>query len=903
MMDRKNKVPFSNCSVCPLYEQGFCGTEHNLSSKNLSDGIDLLVLGEAPSHEEIKEKRPLIGKAGKVFRSMFNEFNLSRFTYIISNVVLCSNIVDGKTVTPPDKAIECCSGSWKFLIKRYKPKVVLLLGTTACKALGLLNGNTITSIRGNFFRLEEFPNSVFLPTFHPSFVLRNGIDFDSGFGKMFKEDFSLLNNYFSNNNIVVLDSVTGFSYKGSNDYKKLLKKCVEVGESTIINIDGMCYYKLDDKFYSDEYFLISCQRLGSKEVIYIFKRKDGSKLYFIDKNMNVYFYINKNFPVSSCRPIEDVKNVEPVVMNKLEANEYFSSNSKKIGFYEFDVKDTTKRVIDYWLLRGNKPENIELKKMYLDIEVFNEGDRSFPDPKQALKKISSISYKLNDGKIVILLNTGCASISSDILESVKKNFNNSEYELYLFDNESSLIYGFIERLMNILPDVITGWNVIEFDIQYLVNRMRLLNIDSNLLSPFGFVSVFYSNLDKEVNAVLNGFCVLDMMRLHKEYSDVSEESYSLNSISEKYLSEKKVEYEGTLDDLFVKDINRFLEYAVRDVYLLYRLDNYFEYIYLNFELSNISNSLWNNFSNTMKLVDSLCLSYIKKFGKVSRNVVGAGDFSDDNRILGAYVLHPIKGIHENVIDLDFSSMYPSIIRSFNIGPNTYVGKISEDIATKILYTKDYRSDDVIEFEERIYNKSIDSVVEVKRFTIGEFIEFIKNNNYVLSSYGTVFKSHREELSYFSDICRYLMERRTVYNNLVSELRSSNREEEAKKYDLVQLSYKILNNSLYGVLSNKHFRFYDLDLAQTITFVGRVLNRYCGYYVNEYLKGNVVSSIEDIDGSFLEVYKVVDESSSLGMRSSSLLEYIIYQDTDSIFCDLGKYFVNVMDSSNKCSGNK
>ena len=170
----------SNCNKCPLNNHERVIGESNT---NVLSDTDILFLAEAPALEEITEDRPLVGRAGKIFRKAFETSNINKYNYIITNIVLCSNIINGKTFNPPEEAVANCKPYWETLVKLSNPKLIFIMGNMAKDIFGI-NGK-ITEIRGNTFKYNTY--DVFL-TLHPSYILRNGGENSDKF-KIFFNDF------------------------------------------------------------------------------------------------------------------------------------------------------------------------------------------------------------------------------------------------------------------------------------------------------------------------------------------------------------------------------------------------------------------------------------------------------------------------------------------------------------------------------------------------------------------------------------------------------------------------------------------------------------------------------------------------------------------------------------------
>ena len=162
-----------------------------------------------------------------------------------------------------------------------------------------------------------------------------------------------------------------------------------------------------------------------------------------------------------------------------------------------------------------------------------------------------------------------------------------EIELNLFiNNEKDLLNSCWNKIKELDPVIYTGWNSSKYDIPYIYNRLKLLydgdtTIVNNILSKFGIVRNKYG----EIQIVgMNG---LDQMVLYKPRSELglnygsTQASYSLDYISEQELGINKVEYEGSLDRLFLDDPIKYFKYNIGDVALCARLNEKLGHIELH----------------------------------------------------------------------------------------------------------------------------------------------------------------------------------------------------------------------------------------------------------------------------------------------------------------------------------
>lgn len=855
------KRSYGDCKSCPLYSQSRVVGDTNC--KDDLSKVEVLVLAEAPSHEEIKQNKPLVGPAGKIFRAAFEKSKLNTIPYYISNVVLCANIQEnGKTDNPPQEAIDSCAANWKKLIDLTKPKVIVTMGTIPMRALGIADSG-ILKLNGTMHKYENY--NVFVLV-HPSYVMRNG-GLDSEQGVIFCNDFIRLAKALKVYDIESSESTPSAPPPDPPPTEPEITEDeggdgsdVEETETEIIkDLEKPYTFKLPSWCYSIDVCLVDIQYIrGTNSILYVFRDKDGNKRFHQESSDERYYYIGKDTVLEDAPMIANVSDVY-LVKTSVYAREFEKST------YEYDVRPELKHSIDYRIERGDTPEcDAELIKMFCDIEVYSGGSREFPDPTVAPSPINAISFQVNSGDVnvwVVKLPQMDASEINPITE-IKTNIR-------VFDSELELLEAFFKEVNRINPDLLLGWNFLGFDIITIYNRAKRYNLDISKMSPVG-ISRIINGMYGEVH--IYGMHVACLLDLYKDLTYTSEESYKLDYISQKVLGKGKVAYEGTLDKLYETNINKFIEYSSVDTQRLSELDKALGHVDLRYEMIRACASTWTAGRTTMGQIDPLCISYAKKMGLVCRTALERAEDESEESIPGAYVRNPTPGHHGYVIDLDFTSLYPSIICTFNIGPNTFVGKIDPGLAKGIIYFRNKLNKNMeIEYIENPIKKNY----TVKKMKCGDFLEHVDKNKYIVSISGAIYKNHDEEFSFFEKIVSFILTSRREYNRLLNEALLNGEEDKAKQLDNKQLAYKILVNSLYGVLANANFRMFNKDMASTITLTGQESIKFVGLHLNNYLENNRT----DIDPSFLFDYE------------NKKLKYLIYTDTDSVFIAMGDYLAD------------
>ena len=269
------KKSCADCMSCPLLNEPSCILETNC--KDLAD-VEIIVVAENPGKDEVKKEVPLVGKAGKLFRKYFEKYQIHKMKYLLTNTVLCQTLdSEGNTTNPTPDVIEKCKENCFSIIRTCKPKLIVLMGNSPASAFNILPKNsTITNMRGNYFKWEDYD---VLLTVHPSFVNRQ---------KSFEEKFE-------------------------SDIKKaaefIIGETIENKEKVSIKVekDGVHFYKIPDKFYTEDYKLIDIQLLNrTNEVLYIFRDKNGTKIYHKENDDYICYQPKDNVPNKKILSYNDV---------------------------------------------------------------------------------------------------------------------------------------------------------------------------------------------------------------------------------------------------------------------------------------------------------------------------------------------------------------------------------------------------------------------------------------------------------------------------------------------------------------------------------------------------------------------------------------------------------------------
>ena len=484
--------------------------------------------------------------------------------------------------------------------------------------------------------------------------------------------------------------------------------------------------------------------------------------------------------------------------------------------FESDVPRETRVLTDRYL--NSDDVSINHRIAIIDIEVSSDG--GFAEVDKANKEITAIALfdQAQDRYVMFVLNKD---------DKISDSKVNNEY-VFACATEDILLEKFMKYWNNMNPTIVSGWNINQYDIPYLYNRLkRLYGQDSaNMLSPIGIIK--YSNMRKQYQ--IAGISCLDYFDLYQKFTYARRPSYRLDAIGKYEVNMGKIEYSGTLDSLFKEDINKFIEYNLQDVKIVAALDKKMKLIDLVRNISHVGHTQYEDYRYSSKYIEGTILVYLHRKNVICTNKPEGGreEFEkkldeDEDAFEGAFVKEPTPGLYEWVYNLDLQSLYPSIIMSLNISPETKVGKIYDWDIEK------YVSGKMPVFIGTYAGEAFE-------YTPTEFSQFMKSMNLTIASNGVLYT--KDQKGVIPEILDKWFGERKEYKRLQKEALKAGKETEADYFDRRQHVQKILLNSIYGVLGLPIFRFYDLDNAEAVTLTGQDVIKSSAKYLNSiYQKAN------------------------------------------------------------------
>lgn len=527
----------------------------------------------------------------------------------------------------------------------------------------------------------------------------------------------------------------------------------------------------------------------------------------------------------------DGTNVDAKTFENMRAAKEFIEKFEDVQ--NFKVYGNTNYVAQY--IAQNFPGEItfdrnKIRIHTIDIEVAS--DEGFPEPDEAKHPVISIAIFDSVLETYFVWGLGEYDVELSIMKDHQVRYMQCK-------DEYTLLKQFIEFWHNefTCPDAITGWNIRTFDIPYLVNRIvRIIGEEEvKKLSPWGLVEERMISMRKGQVQIYDiiGIAQLDYLDLFQKfgYSFGPQETYRLDHIAYVVLGERKLAYDGTLHTLYKTDHQKFIDYNIKDVDLVVRMEDKIAMITLTLTMAYKAGVNYSDTMGTVGIWDAL----IHKTLYEQNIIVPPNENSFKSDYEGGYVKDPQCGVHDWVCSFDVNSLYPNIIVQWNMSPETIMkGKIEPGI------------------------------------TLEKMLNGYKNNtNMSMAATGQYFSNEKQ--GFMPKIIEQMYDERVVIKKKMlaskQELENCDKSNKAEVYRIErdiahyenqQTAIKILLNSLYGALGNKYFRYFTMEIAEGITITGQFIIKWAEKHVNHFLNKTLKTD----------------------------KDYVIAIDTDSVYARLG-----------------
>ncbi len=472
--------------------------------------------------------------------------------------------------------------------------------------------------------------------------------------------------------------------------------------------------------------------------------------------------------------------------------------------YEADIRFTYRFMMDKGLKGSLDIKGKHKKGNYVN-RIYEEPELSPVEYKPKLKVLSIDIETSSNLKNLYSISLVSKDFGKVLIISDKK-LNRAES----FKTEPDLLERFKEIIHNYDPDIITGWNLIDFDLKILKDKFKEHNIPFILgRAEWPTTIRTYESFFKSSTANIAGRMALDGIQLLRT-SFIRLRDYKLQTAAEQILGESKLDLfknvnKGQeIERLFKEEPQKLVNYNLIDSELVIKILDKKGLIDLTVQRSLLTGMQLDRVKGSIASLDNLYLRETMKKGYVCRT----GKYQERSaRIKGGFVKDSIPGIYDNIIVLDFKSLYPSIMRTYNIDPLSFI--------PKELHKKYKKADVIIAPNDAWFKKQ-------------------------------------------EGILPQLLQRLWEQRDLAKK----------RKDDSTSYALKITMNSFFGVLANPICRFYSLDVANAITYWAQYTIKTTADLVDK--KGYRVI-YGDTDSIFVETnVKTIKEAEKIGEQIQDLI---------------------------------
>lgn len=528
----------------------------------------------------------------------------------------------------------------------------------------------------------------------------------------------------------------------------------------------------------------------------------------------------------------DGQNLKPIQFgDNSDCKEFIDNYSKVENYPIYGQTDLT-----YQYLSSMYPNDVsfDMSQMnILSIDIETTAGHGFPDVENPIEEVLLISVINNATKEINTWGSGEWKCVSDEVKDLPVNYH------YCSD-EYDLLQQFMKWWASDYPDVVTGWNMEQFDMPYLVSRIdRVFGGDAkNSLSPYNMTRKrMVKGHNREIMKVdIKGVIQLDYMDLYKKFTYTFQESYRLDYIAEVELGKNKLEsgFE-TFREFYEGDWNRFIDYNIIDTKLVDELDDKMKFLELIITMAYDCKCNYNDIFSSVRTWDCLLYNHLLNRGIMIPQK--KEQFSDG--FPGGYVQEPKTGKYKWIVSVDATSLYPSIIMQHNLSP--------EMLATN----------------HKPIDCTVDSILDRKHK--------LKLDDSDLSMAANGYLYRKDKQGFMAEITQKFFDDRQRYKKLMKQAeqeyedtKNPKLKNDIAKYHNFQMARKIQLNSLFGAIGNKWFRYFDERIAESITLTGQLIIRDTAKVIDEFMnkflgtKDEVYSFYTDTDSCYLTLDTMVEK---------------------------------------------
>lgn len=447
---------------------------------------------------------------------------------------------------------------------------------------------------------------------------------------------------------------------------------------------------------------------------------------------------------------------------------------------------------------------------YWDIETFTEDDE-FIGPDNPIAPITSIQIYSSRSKKYYIFTWHETETEHLTVPTIKKK----DDKVYVFcKDEIDVIVSFFEFLHEQMIDVLVGWYSKQFDLPYICQRCGQLGLDYNLMSPVGRVSHY--NRGFEWKTYIDGIDHIDMMDAIKEVG-YNLPNNKLSTAMKEILKDPDIE---KLTDVTWRDWRDdyagFMRYGLRDVEGVYKIDQALGIIDLFCTIQKITNiTQLNDISFKSSVVDKFILTECN-----GQFVLPTRVTSTKEEYMGAHVLDSKPGLYKDVGIVDYASLYPTTVMSFNLSPETLI--TSQREVDRLGLTMDQ------------------VIAELKKKRI-EYIDTGYSDELVGKRY--LYYSQKSKVGVVPKILKKMYKQRV---EIKKHMKIEQDPVIKNALDKHQYALKIILNSAYGAFGFNFFRLYKIEVADSITYFAR---KALHYAIDDLTKNDFEVIYGDTDSCF------------------------------------------------------
>lgn len=370
----------------------------------------------------------------------------------------------------------------------------------------------------------------------------------------------------------------------------------------------------------------------------------------------------------------------------------FDEPLKKITFSNcYEAKETAKgyKDVDGIGLNGNsnyenqfiidlfkgEPPEYDANKINIGMVDIEVDAPEFPLPDEAKWPINATALYSTTLKKFYSFALSNPNGDSWSIDNSPENIKQLDVQYEQFETETELIEAVFLSIKSLGIDIITGWNSDGFDVPYLYTRGCKIMGEAfvkSTLSPFNMIDVKEKVKrfgKKQTSIEIFGLPHLDYMDVYRKHTYTPRESYKLDYIAHVELGDSKIEYEGSLYELYRDDFQKFVDYNIQDVNIIKRLDEKLALFDLIYAMSYYSLSNYEDSMGTTAIWEKLIAKFlfnknrVPLFSRLSR---------EERDYEGAYVYDVKPGHYKWILSEDLNSLYPHCEMQWNIGIETHI---------------------------------------------------------------------------------------------------------------------------------------------------------------------------------------------------------------------------------------